>query len=85
VSVLVSQEDALKIILAKELGELSLSLRGPADNAPTIARSIDDKKILGTPTEQTPIGVAKGPDGQLYSLANNHSRPVRVESTPIME
>lgn len=83
VSVLVSQDEALKIILAKEIGELSLSLRGPTDDAPTTARSIDDRRLLGHTQEREktePIGFAKGPDGQIYSLRDNKSRPVRVES-----
>jgi len=71
VTLLVSQEDALKIKTAANLGRLTFALRGNGDATPTITTSIDDRKLLGQPRQELRpgyLGRAKGPDGKTYVL-----------------
>jgi len=72
VTLLVSQEDALKVKTAANVGRLTFALRGNGDSTPTIATSIDGRKLLGQSrletTRQSILGKAKGPDGKTYVL-----------------
>lgn len=72
VTLLVSQEDALKIKTASNLGKLTFALRGTGDSAPTLSVSVDQKKLFGTtPKPATFTGKATGPDGSQYVLAKD--------------
>lgn len=74
-TLLVSQEDALKIKTAANVGKLTFSLRGAGDQAPTIALAMDQKRLLGgaktIEAKNTVIkGRAQGPDGKQYILTD---------------
>lgn len=72
VTLLVSQEDALKVKTAANVGRLTFALRGNGDSTPTIATSIDGRKLFGQSKseakQQSVLGKAKGPDGKTYVL-----------------
>lgn len=76
VTLLVSQEDALKIRTAATVGKLTFALRGVGDQSPSTTLSMNQKLLLGgaksvqgQKTEKR--GVAKGPDGKTYVLDGN--------------
>ena len=75
VTLLVSQEDALKVKTAANVGRLTFALRGNGDVTPTISTSIDGRKLFGQPKlevkQQSFSGKAKGPDGKTYVLADD--------------
>jgi len=75
VTLLVSQEDALRIKTAGNIGRLTFALRGNGDAQPTLTTSIDQRKLLGPAPlpKKLPeyIGHATGPDGRTYVLAEN--------------
>lgn len=72
VTLLVSQEDALKIKTASNLGKLTFALRGTGDSSPTVAVSVDQKKLFGVaPKPVSFTGRATGPDGSQYVLAKD--------------
>ena len=72
VTLLVSQEDALKIKTATNVGRLTFALRGNGDAMPTIATSIDGRRLFGQSRGDTKaqniLGKATGPDGKTYVL-----------------
>lgn len=75
VTVLVDQENALKVKAAANIGKLTFALRAGGDDAPTLARRIDQKTLLGNSRAllpQQPIyqGKATGPDGKVYVLSD---------------
>lgn len=76
VTLLVSQEDALKIKTAQTLGKLTFSLRGTNDSLPTLSVAMNQKTMLGSartviPKKQRYRGRAKGPDGKTYVLGED--------------
>ena len=76
VTLLVSQEDALKIRTAATVGKLTFALRGLGDQSPSTALSMNQKILLGGPKNTNAQkserrGVAKGPDGKTYVLDGN--------------
>lgn len=75
VTVLVDQENALKVKAAANIGKLTFALRAGGDDAPTIAKRMDQKTLLGSSRAllpQRPIyqGKATGPDGKNYILSD---------------
>lgn len=82
VTLLVNQEDALKIKTASTLGKLTFALRGSGDQSPTTAIRLDQRTLLGAGKATTQIitGVARGPNGQMYTLGNS-SRWVKTDSS----
>lgn len=76
VTLLVSQEDALKIKLASGIGKLTFALRGGSDSDPTHSVSVNQKAMLGgartfIPKKVSYRGRAKGPDGRVYFLGED--------------
>ena len=75
VTLLVSQEDALRIKTGAKIGRLTFALRGSGDSSPTLATTIDGRRIFGGPKPETKavsiVGRAKGPDGKTYVLADD--------------
>ncbi len=74
VTLLVRQEEALKIKTAASIGKLAFSLRGIGDQQPTTARTLNQRELLGGQFTKLPLkerrkGFAKGPDGRTYVLA----------------
>ena len=76
VTLLVTQEDALKIRTAATVGKLTFALRGVGDQSPSTTISMNQKLLLGG-AKNSPFGkgekraVAKGPDGKTYVLDGN--------------
>ena len=70
ITVLVTQEDALKIKTAASIGKLTFALRGVADDTPVTAYNMNQKSLLGAKSEERAKikGYAKGPDGRKYVL-----------------
>lgn len=74
VTLLTTQEDALKVKTAASIGKLTFALRGNGDNLRTASLEMNQKTLLGTNTKALPIekknynGMAKGPDGKVYLL-----------------
>lgn len=73
VTLLTSQEDALRIKGAANLGRLTFALRGHGDQAPTTSVELTEHSLLGGAKTLIPArhefrGVARGPDGQNYVL-----------------
>ncbi|HMO18327.1 MAG TPA: Flp pilus assembly protein CpaB [Oligoflexia bacterium] len=75
VTLLVSQEDALKVRTASTIGKLTFALRGLGDQSPTLATNMNQKVLLGgSRTLQVSgkrdgfKGVAKDSDGTQYIL-----------------
>ena len=86
VTLLVSQEDALKVKTAANIGKLTFALRGAADQSPTTAVAMNQKQLLSGSTTIQPVrdqfkGSARGPDGKLYVLGDN-SRWTRAADIP---
>lgn len=75
VTLLVSQEDALKIKTAENLGKITFAMRGLGDSAPVQIRSVNQKDLSGVShnsnTEGSYVGYAKGPEGKTYVLKNS--------------
>lgn len=73
VTLLVNQEDALKIKTGANLGKLTFALRGSGDQLPTTTTRVDQRTLLGIPktmsSTQQVTGTARGPDGQFYILS----------------
>lgn len=87
VTLLTSQEDALKIKTAVNLGKLTFALRGTGDRSPTIARLANQHALLNAPQARTAEpykGKAKGPDGKLYVL-DSHSQWLRASANAIAQ
>jgi len=76
VTLLVDQENALKVKAANKMGKLTFALRGTGDLTPTLAKRIDQKSILGrarpyVKKKNLYKAKAKGPDGRTYLLSEN--------------
>lgn len=76
VTLLVSQDDALKIKLADGIGKLTFALRGGNDSAPALTVSTNQKAMLGAartviPKKVSYKGKATGPDGRVYLLGQD--------------
>ncbi len=88
VTLLVTQEDALKIRTASTVGKLTFALRGMSDNSPSTTVSMNQKILLGG-TKAGSYGrnerraIAKGPDGKTYILDSNAEwiRDLKSEET----
>jgi Flp pilus assembly protein CpaB len=76
ITLLVNQQDALRIKAASSLGKLVFSLRGVGDQAPTVSRVLNQKQLLGgeyrIPKVQKYKGFARGPDGKTYRLISEN-------------
>ena len=77
VTILVTQEDALKIKTASSIGKLTFALRGTGDQSPTLSIAMDQKRLLGQSKQAENIkqaasfkGHARGPDGKSYVLTD---------------
>ena len=77
VTLLVTQEDSLKIKTATSLGKLTFALRGKNDQAPTNIVAMNQQHLLGEkrsandqPTRYN--GYATGPNGERYALRDNN-------------
>lgn len=72
VTLLTTQEDALRIKMAVNMGKITFSLRGARDQGRTLALNMDQRSLLGrerlTETKTEIRGIAKGPDGKTYVL-----------------
>ncbi|MDD2942774.1 MAG: Flp pilus assembly protein CpaB [bacterium] len=70
VTLLVNQENALRIKTAQTVGRLTFALRGLEDELPTSATNYDAELISGRkPVERSYLkGTARGPDGREYFL-----------------
>jgi Flp pilus assembly protein CpaB len=84
VTLLVSQEDALKIKTAANVGKLTFSLRGVGDSSPSVSLAMNQKSLLGNvhnvvPKKQRYVGTAKGPDGNTYVLSED-ARWIRAQA-----
>lgn len=82
VTLLTSQEDALRIKSAVTLGRLAFALRGGGDRGPTLSRSLDGRALVGVPrrtsdADEARRGFARSPDGQVFVLAS-HGRWARL-------
>jgi pilus assembly protein CpaB len=75
VTILVNQQDALKVKASSSIGKLTLALRGVGDSNPTLAKRMDQKTLLGSsraylPRKKVYQGRATGPDGKTYLLSD---------------
>ena len=83
VTLLCSQEDALKIKMASTVGRLTFSLRGVADESPTTFSRLSHERLFNGPVAKKPravryVGKAKGPDGEEYYLSGDSKSWVRA-------
>lgn len=90
VTLLVTQEDSLKIKAATSLGKLTFALRGQGDQSPTTTTAISQKKLLGEPapasrTDDEFRGYAKGPDGKVFVLDGSRWIRTAASNTPLSE
>ena len=86
VTLLVNQEDGLKVKAAASLGKLTFALRGQGDELPSAATAMNQKKLLGESKaaramEEDYKGFARGPDGKLF-LLNGRSKWIRSTELP---
>lgn len=74
VTLLVNQENALRIKTAQTVGRLTFALRGLEDESPTSALNYDAELISGRkPVDRAFIkGTARGPDGREYFLDDSN-------------
>lgn len=86
VTLLTSQEDALKIKTAAALGKLTFALRAKNDTAPTLSLAMNQKSLLGS--TQVPSkkslefkGYARDAQGKLYVL-EEHGHWIRAKNLP---
>ncbi len=88
ITLLVSQEDALRIKAATNLGKLTFSLRGQKDLNPTLATTVDQKSLLAgaKPVKDVPSerfkGYARDAEGKLFVLGENNNRWIRAAQMP---
>jgi Flp pilus assembly protein CpaB len=87
VTILVDQQDALKVKASSSIGKLTLALRGIGDSNPTLAKRMDQKTILGSsraylPRKKIYRGKATGPDGKTY-LLSDHSQWIESRNKKI--
>lgn len=78
VTLLVTQEDALKVRTASTIGKLTFALRGIGDESPTQAVQMNQRNLVGgsrslqlNKQKEKVKGMAKGPDGSMYILDEN--------------
>ncbi len=78
VTLLVTQEDALKVRTAATIGKLTFALRGVGDESPTLAVHMNQRNLLGgsrslqvNSSREKVKGTARGPDGVMYILDAN--------------
>jgi len=77
VTLLVTQEQALKIKTASSVGKLTFTMRGLQDNLPTSILSVSEKqlgngtRISSSSTEKNLQGTATGPDGNVWVLTED--------------
>ncbi len=76
VTLLTSQEDALKVKTAASVGKLTFSLRGFDDEAPTLATAMSQKTLLQEaktyfPKRRSYRGTAIGPNGRKFVLGKD--------------
>jgi pilus assembly protein CpaB len=73
-TLLVTQQDALAIKTAQNIGKLTFALRGISDTLPTYTQRFSEKTLAGSATQSPMVirGTAVGPDGQSYVLDNNN-------------
>jgi Flp pilus assembly protein CpaB len=78
VTLLTTQEDALKVKTAGSIGKLTFALRGSGDQSPTLSTAMNQRKLLGQPRADTTRanfrGFAKGPNGEMYVLSQEANR-----------
>ncbi len=86
ITLLTSQEEALKIKTASNIGKLNFALRGSGDESPTITTAMDQRKLLGSSQpsrdKKSFRGFAKGPDGKVYVLSGEESRWLHTPEVP---
>ncbi len=87
VTLLTSQEDALKIATAANIGKLTFALRGMGDQNPTLSTAMDQRKLLGEArtlrqVEEQFRGFARGPDGKVYVLSDDEMRWTLTPEVP---
>ena len=74
VTLLTTQEDALKIKMAVSMGRITFSLRGANDQGRATTLAMDQRSMLGAnqlgDKKSEVKGVAKGPDGKTYILGS---------------
>lgn len=86
VTLLTSQEEALKVKTASSIGKLTFALRGSGDETPTVTTAMDQRRLLGTTQpgrdKKTFRGFAKGPDGKVYVLTGETDRWMPTPEVP---
>lgn len=86
VTLLTTQEDALRIKTAGNIGKLTFALRGAKDSKPATAVSMNQQKLLGSsPVVETKkadyTGYARDSQGRVYVLADD-ARWMRTVDIP---
>ena len=89
VTLLVTQDEALRIRTAKNMGKITFNLRGIGDALPASAKELSESKLLGNektklPSTRKTLGYAKGPDGRLYELDSSGSWYINGAKTSII-
>lgn len=87
VTLLTSQEDALKIKTAANVGKLTFALRGRGDQHPTLATAMNQRRLLGEAktakiAQENFRGYARGPDGKVYVLSGDDTRWLQTPEPP---
>ncbi|HQH26881.1 MAG TPA: Flp pilus assembly protein CpaB [Oligoflexia bacterium] len=92
ITLLVTQEDALKIKTAANVGKLTFALRGTGDQLPTVSLEMNQRALLGSaksfvPRKKIYTGKATGPDGKTYLLSDDARwvRAPEMEEPPLPE
>ena len=71
-TLLVSQEDALKIKTASSLGKITFTMRGLGDQLPTTVKTLNQRHLGSSSGKKTTFkGVAKGPNGKTWVLTDD--------------
>lgn len=81
VTLLTTQEDALRIKTASHIGRLTFALRGNGDELPASSHTFNGKRLLASSTSDALRnnieGYARGPDGKTYVL-RKHAAWIRT-------
>jgi len=78
VTLLTTQEDALKIKMATTLGKLAFALRGSNDVLPSVTHTVTQQRLFALgkaaqqPVQKSYSGTAVGPDGKTYVLSGEN-------------